>query len=172
MSYSTVRENNRGFSLVELVIVIAIMAILMGVLAPTLIGNVERSRESTDLQNLDALRGTIVTIMADDDVYMEVMDAASTADPLLIDLGDGDIANFSNIIVQEKFRDAMLEHINKSIETKSTVASANDLYIEVTKTGEISVFIAESDAESSADAVACKSTFESDGKTPKKFLAK
>lgn len=164
--------NNKGFSLVELVIVIAIMAVLMGVLAPALVGNIEKSRESTDLQNLDALRGTIATIMADDEVYREVMAAASTADPLIIDLGDGDIANFSNIIVQEKFRDAMLEHINKSIETKSTVASANDLYIEITKTGEVSVFVAAPGADSSADAASCRKTFEGDGKTPKKFLAK
>ncbi len=171
MSCNAMREN-KGFSLVELVIVIAIMAILMGVLAPTLIGNIESSREATDLQNLDTLKGTIATIMSDDEVYMEVMDAASTADPLLIDLGDGDIANFSNIIVQKKFRDAMLEHINKSIETKSTVASTNDLYIEITKTGEITVFVAAPGADSSADAVVCKKTFESDGKTPKKFLAK
>ena len=34
---------NKGFSLVELIIVIAIMAILVGVLAPQLLKNVERS---------------------------------------------------------------------------------------------------------------------------------
>ena len=43
---------NKGFSLVELIVVIAIMAVLVGVLAPTLIKNVEKSRESTDVQNL------------------------------------------------------------------------------------------------------------------------
>ena len=47
---------NKGFSLVELIVVIAIMAVLVGVLAPTLIRNVEKSRESTDLQTLDSIR--------------------------------------------------------------------------------------------------------------------
>ncbi len=39
------RLGNKGFSLVELIVVIAIMAVLVGVLAPTLIRNVEKSRE-------------------------------------------------------------------------------------------------------------------------------
>ena len=43
--------NNKGFSLVELIIVIAIMAILIVVLAPQYLKFVERSRNSTDLQN-------------------------------------------------------------------------------------------------------------------------
>ena len=43
--------NNKGFSLVELIIVIAIMAILIVVLAPQYLKYVERSRNSTDLQN-------------------------------------------------------------------------------------------------------------------------
>ncbi len=50
---------NKGFSLVELIVVIAIMAVLMGVLAPTLIGNIEKSRESKDLQNLDSIYSAI-----------------------------------------------------------------------------------------------------------------
>ena len=42
---------NKGFSLVELIIVIAIMAVLVGVLAPQFLKYVERSRKSTDCQN-------------------------------------------------------------------------------------------------------------------------
>ena len=37
-------KNNKGFSLVELIIVIAIMAILVGVIAPQLILYIEKSR--------------------------------------------------------------------------------------------------------------------------------
>ena len=42
-----------GFSLVELIIVIAIMAILIGVVALAVLPNIGRSRESKDLQTLD-----------------------------------------------------------------------------------------------------------------------
>ncbi|MGN0407062.1 MAG: type II secretion system protein [Bacteroides sp.] len=63
------KKNNKGFSLVELIVVIAIMAVLVGVLAPTLIGNIEKSRESKDLQNLDSIRQAVVTAMSDEKVY-------------------------------------------------------------------------------------------------------
>lgn len=46
--------NNKGFSLVELIIVIAIMAVLIGVLAPQYLRYVERSRVSTDRDNIAA----------------------------------------------------------------------------------------------------------------------
>lgn len=47
--------NNKGFSLVELIIVIAIMAVLIGVLAPQYLKYVEKSRQSSDIDNVDAM---------------------------------------------------------------------------------------------------------------------
>lgn len=58
-------KNNKGFSLVELIIVIAIMAVLIGVLAPQFIKYVERSRESTDLQNIEEVKTAIESYVAD-----------------------------------------------------------------------------------------------------------
>ena len=49
------KTNNKGFSLVELIIVIAIMAVLIGVLAPQYLKYVEKSRESADLQAIDTM---------------------------------------------------------------------------------------------------------------------
>ncbi len=43
-------KNNKGFTLVELIIVVAVIAILATVLAPQYIRYVERARESNDLQ--------------------------------------------------------------------------------------------------------------------------
>ena len=47
--------NNKGFSLVELIIVIAIMAVLVGVLAPAYLRYVEKSRKSADIQAIDSI---------------------------------------------------------------------------------------------------------------------
>ena len=47
-----VKINNKGFSLVELIIVIAIMAILAGALAPQLIKYIDNSRKSTDVNKI------------------------------------------------------------------------------------------------------------------------
>ena len=59
------KKNNSGFSLVELIIVIAIMAVLIGVLAPQFIKYVERSRESTDLQNIEEIKTAAEAYVAD-----------------------------------------------------------------------------------------------------------
>lgn len=53
------RLGNKGFSLVELIVVIAIMAILVAVLAPTLLSKIEDSREGTDLQALGEINTAI-----------------------------------------------------------------------------------------------------------------
>lgn len=49
------KMNNKGFSLVELIIVIAIMAVLVAVLAPQYMRFVERGRAASDRDNVQAI---------------------------------------------------------------------------------------------------------------------
>lgn len=59
------KTNNKGFSLVELIVVIAIMAVLVGVAAPTFTKYVEQARRSTDVQNAEAIKTAVLADIAD-----------------------------------------------------------------------------------------------------------
>lgn len=85
------KKANKGFSLVELIIVIAIMAILAGVLAPQFIKHINNSKKSSDIQNAqmiyDALSsavseieaGTSTVSLTTTGALTEVDDALTTA---------------------------------------------------------------------------------------------
>lgn len=59
---------NKGFSLVELIIVIAIMAILVGVMAPVLIKYIEKTNVSSDAQFCDTIKEAINISRSDPDI--------------------------------------------------------------------------------------------------------
>lgn len=63
-----VNENNEGFSLVELIIVIAIMAILVGVIALQVIPYMEKSRVGKDQQTIDSVYSAFNTSLADESI--------------------------------------------------------------------------------------------------------
>lgn len=70
-------KNNKGFSLVELIIVIAIMAVLVGVLAPTYLQYVEKSKKSNDVSTVDSIINAIETIAVDPEYTKAFSDLSS-----------------------------------------------------------------------------------------------
>jgi len=67
----TAKKDNKGFSLVELIIVITIMAVLTAILAPQFLKYVERSRVARDVTNIEIVVRGIQTALADEEVYKE-----------------------------------------------------------------------------------------------------
>lgn len=59
------KMNNKGFSLVELIIVVAIMAVLIGVLAPAYLQYVEKSKKTSDCDALAAAMNAMEICAAD-----------------------------------------------------------------------------------------------------------
>lgn len=64
-------HNNKGFSLVELIIVVAIMAIAVGVMAPQLLKYIEKTNVSSDLQLADTIRTGVTTAIVDAEVQAD-----------------------------------------------------------------------------------------------------
>ncbi len=64
-------KDNRGFSLVELIIVIAIMAIAVGVMAPQLIKYIEKTNVSSDIQLADTIRTSVSMAIVDAEVQAD-----------------------------------------------------------------------------------------------------
>lgn len=59
------KMNNKGFSLIELIIVIAIMAILVAIIAPNLTKYLGKSKKNTDKKNADEIAAQIQTSISD-----------------------------------------------------------------------------------------------------------
>lgn len=79
--------NNGGFSLVELIIVIAIMAVLIGILAPQYMRYLEKSRLAKDNSAIDSVKTAVEAALTEEDIYEEVV--AASADPVLSFNGSG-----------------------------------------------------------------------------------
>ncbi len=62
-------KNNKGFSLVELIVVIAIMAILVGVAVPVYSSYVEKSQKAADIQLVDEIKHALQVAAVGDNWY-------------------------------------------------------------------------------------------------------
>jgi prepilin-type N-terminal cleavage/methylation domain-containing protein len=80
-------RNNKGFSLVELIVVIAIMVVLVAVLAPRFTKYIEQSRRATDVTNANTIAESILVDVADG---VDIPTSAAVAKPS----SDTDTSNY------------------------------------------------------------------------------
>ncbi len=64
------RNKNKGFTLIELVIVVAILAILVGIRAPQYTKYVEKARRSTDMNNAKSIETTLRLALTSDEIQI------------------------------------------------------------------------------------------------------
>lgn len=89
------------------------MAVLVGVLAPTLIRNVEKSRKSKDDQNLDAIKEAIQVTLQDEKAYAAAV--PSTGSTTIITIDD---AGYKVDITDSDFTDEFEDNLQLPATTK------------------------------------------------------
>ena len=65
------KTNNKGFSLVELIVVVAIMAVLMIVVGPQMLRYVEKTR-AQDASAFEEVRHAVEIAVADENIYNKI----------------------------------------------------------------------------------------------------
>ncbi len=124
------KRNNKGFSLVELIVVVAIMAVLLGVLVPTLIRHVESSKLGKDKQAIDNVKEAIEIALANEK-YM-----AFELDGNLYNEGNIDLSKLSAAITSTGITDtdksnaakaAFVTEVKKNLGEKDTIALTSKL---------------------------------------------
>ena len=121
--------NNKGFSLIELIIVIAIMAVLVAIIAPNLTKYLGSSKTKTDDKNLDEVKQQVMNAISDaqtNDITVPVKAIKINASGSSVSITNGDGGSF----------DKILQTVLKGSTTKSKVTPSNTS-ITVTISGDV-----------------------------------
>ena len=91
--------SNKGFSLIELIIVMAIMVVFISVLGAKILGHVDRTKYGKDLSALDSLKTAVQTYMVDGESEVPGNDEVVSLKTLIV--GNGTVTYDPNHIITE-----------------------------------------------------------------------
>lgn len=154
------RLGNKGFSLVELIVVIAIMAILVAVLAPTLLSKIEESREGTDYSALGELKTAVEeAVLGSETIYNAVKTDMGVNNSISykVTISSNKITKIGNgtSAAETKILSAVTK-VLPDFEFKSDAAQGGDVYITITEAGKVSAKIVSSGGSATDSAITKK----------------
>jgi prepilin-type N-terminal cleavage/methylation domain-containing protein len=165
----TMKKTNKGFSLVELIIVIAIMAILAGAIAPALIKYIDKSRKSNDVSSAKTIKTAIETALGNETAYEELVcdadtviifepgsvslalsssDNGSGSDTGAVDITPGD----ETVTDTDKAHDLIVDSLSQSVpKIKFKKKGATEFVAVVDSLGVVTVGVSDDDGISGVD---------------------
>lgn len=129
------KMNNKGFSLVELIIVIAIMAILAASIAPALIRYIDKSRKSNDVTAAGTIKTAVDSALANEDAYDEVI-GAMNGTSLIVKVSDGKLSGKGTTFSRE-----VADNLSTIPKIKYLKDGAKEFNVYADKKGILYVFI-------------------------------
>lgn len=98
-------KNRKGFTLIEMMVVIAIIAILVAVIIPVVTGSTDKAAAATNASNLRGVEGEVITMMLlEPDLFGD-----QKGQQAIIDQTREDLTNEGNRLAQEQERLGELE---------------------------------------------------------------
>lgn len=125
-------RKNAGFSLIELIIILAIMSILIGVISPSLLRYVEKTREAKRISDADAFRRCYE--LASIDVMVHQGISPSKAGNLNI---RDNALSFDPAPENNAYNQALMDELNTTYTNDYVKENITNISLKYTKTGEI-----------------------------------
>ena len=129
--------NNKGFSLVELIVVIAIMAVLVGILAPQFLKYVEKSRLQKDNTAISEIANAAKTACAEEDV-LDAMGSKAANLTLTTLTGSGQGYKISGVTLpalEKEMENTLGAEVKISSKTYTNASSKPEIVITPATTG-------------------------------------
>lgn len=139
--FENAKKDNKGFSLVELIIAVVILGIIAVVAIGGLYGNVTKSRINTDISNARDIQSALSTLSADKDVYKEAQ--STNGDILVATWGDGATPTTANYSGSKMSDDAFKKKVTDLLSEGFPASKTNGkfkLYITGDGNGNVGVF--------------------------------
>ena len=119
-------KNNKGFSLIELIIVIAIMAVLVAIIAPNLTKYLGSSKTQTDNKNLDEAKTQIKNCIADATTQDISVTTWTTKDLTTISTTSTD--SFEQLVANALDGATLTSKVDSTKKMKATITKSGDNY--------------------------------------------
>ena len=135
-------NEEKGFSLVELIIVMAIMAVLVGVVASQVIPYMEKSRQSTDQQQISSIATSLVSAIAQDPNFDQSTVAAAGLKFKLTDLSTNTTTTIDTTFAElsgATSTSQAVSNVKAKFKSKKAKDSSNDIYVTLYPNGVVQV---------------------------------